>query len=183
MSGRIWTQLVVIAVLVVACSNNEGTLVPVIDLEGEVSGFGEFSNGTDKSFGLFVCTEGGSVQLESVEPASIEGSIEMLGAMVYTEETGGRFVGAVHGYPPAGLEETQLVSIEGAVIESDCDAEDAENQIQIVVGAERTGPEGGQIDGLIVNTSTGPVDVDYGILLCGDDLEYCESLAPSEEDA
>jgi hypothetical protein len=163
-----------------ACSNGGGTLEPVLEPGGEIAGFGDFSNGADKSFGIFICTRGGAVTVESIDVISIEGDIDLLGASIYTSSE--RFVGAVHGYPPAGIDETKLQDLEGAVVEADCEGPEGDDRVQLVVGAERAGRGGGQIDGLTVGTDAGEVEINFAIVLCGDELEYCEALLGNEDD-
>lgn len=154
--------------------SSTGSLEAVIDPEGATSGFGDFTTGRDKSFGIFVCSVGGAVELNDIEPISQEGGVEFLGAMIYTSAD--QFVGAATGYPADGLDENKLEPLEGATVDIECDEPDGDERVQILVGAERTSIRGGMIEGIRVSTSDGDVDIDYTILLCGDELEYCEFL-------
>lgn len=160
-----------------ACTGGSGELQAIIEEGGETYGFGDFSNGTDKTFGVFICVDGGSVTIESVEPLHSEGEIEYLGANVYTSED--RFVGATNGFPPDGIDETKVEPAEGAVVAADCEGGDSE-KVQVLLGAERTGSGGGVLDGFLVTWETGELEIDLTILLCGDELEYCEALTPAE---
>ena len=153
-----------------------GTLEAVIDSGGETSGFGNFTTGRDKSFGVFICTEDGSVEIESVEPAHAEGDIEYLGTTVYTSDE--RFVGAAHGYPPDGIDQSKLSDVEGAEVEADC-ANSGGEKVQLLIGAERTGIGGGVLDGFVVTYDGGELEIPFTILLCGDEMEFCEALIPA----
>lgn len=141
---------------------------------GDTVGFGQFRTGPDKSFGVFVCTNDGEVTLETIEPVSSEGAIEFLGAMVYTSDD--RYIGAADGFPPEGMGDANLVDLEEAVVASDCTDQVGDDRVQLIVGAERTGSGGGMIEGLLVQTSAGDVEIPLTILLCGDELEFCEVL-------
>jgi len=166
------------ALTLAACGGNSsgGTLEAVIDPAGETSGFDNFTIGRDKSFGVFVCARGGSVQIESVAPAHTEGDVEYLGTTVYTSDE--MFVGAAHGYPPDGIDESKLSEAEDAVIEADCSDSDGE-KVQLLIGAERTGIGGGVLDGFVVTTDDGELEIPFTILLCGDEMEFCEALIPA----
>lgn len=161
-----------------ACGGDPGggTLEAVIDPAGETSGFGDFTKGRDKSFGVFICTRDGSVEIESVEPAHAEGDIEYLGTRVYASED--RFVGAAHGYPADGIDESKLSAVEGAVVEADCSDSGGE-KVQLLIGAERTGVGGGVLDGFVVTHDGGELEIPFTILLCGDEMEFCEVLIPA----
>ena len=178
-------ELAVVALLgmvLSACGDDGGgTLQAIIEPEGETAGFGDFTTGRDKSFGIFVCSNEGAVELESIEVIETEGDIEFLGAMVYTSPD--MFVGATHGYPPDGLDVARTEPLEGAVVDSDCDDPDGDDRVQLLVGAERTSTGGGVIDGLLVQTSGGELEIPFIILLCGDELEWCEVLIPEGEEA
>lgn len=178
MVKRMATLAVTVAMVVAACGGEQGsgTLEAVIEPEGETSGFGNFSTGPDKSFGVFVCTRDGSVEIESVEPLHTEGEIEYLGTTVYTSE--GRFVGATHGYPPDGIDQTKLSDLEGAVVDADCSDSGGE-KVQLIFGAERTGIRGGVLDGFLVTYDGGELEIPFTILLCGDAMEFCEALVPA----
>jgi hypothetical protein len=169
--------LLAISLVIAACSGGGGQLQSIIEDGGETYGFGDFSNGTDKSFGVFICVDGGSATIESVESLHAEGEIEYLGAVVYTSED--RFVGAANGFPPDGIDEAKIEPAEGAVVTAACSGGDSE-KVQLLVGAERTGSGGGVLDGFLVTTDTGELEIDLTILLCGDELEYCEALIPAE---
>lgn len=176
MFRRIAYLFAALGLVLAACSGgeNSGSLVALIDPEGDTSGFGDFTTGRDKSFGIFICSEDGSVEIEGVEPATIEGGIEYLGAQVYTSED--MFVGAANRFPPDGIDPEKLQEAEGAIVDKDCEDPEGTDRIQLIVGAERTSVGGGQIVGLNVDTSDGTIFVDYTILLCGDELEFCEFL-------
>lgn len=162
----------------VGCGEDSGggELQAIIDEGGETNGFADFSQGIDKSFGVFICVEGGSVTIESVAPMHSEGEIEYLGARVYTSED--MFVGATHGFPPDGIDEEKIEPVEGAVITADCAVSEGE-KVQIILGAERTGVGGGVLDGFLVTSDTGELEIDYTILLCGEEMEFCEALEPA----
>jgi hypothetical protein len=50
----------------------------------------------------------------------------------------------------------------------------------VLIGANRVGPSGGSIEGIRIIHSDGFLEItDYTIILCGDDLEYCEEYAPT----
>lgn len=145
---------------------------PLVSVEPRTLGFNDFSAGTEKSFGIFVCITDEEVALESVQAMSSEGEIEVLGGFLYEAEDG--FVGAVDGFPPKGLDESFLSEIPGATVVTHCDAE---TRSQVVLGANRTGPGGGLIEGVRVNYDGGSLDVpDYSIILCGDNQEFCEDV-------
>ena len=152
-----------------------GTLEAVIEPGGETVGFGNFTTGRDKSFGVFVCSRDGAVEIEAVEPGITEGAIEYLGTTVYTSDE--RFVGAVHGYPPDGIDEAKLSDVEGAVVEADCSDSGGE-KIQLIIGAERTGIGGGVLDDFVITYDGGELEIPFTILLCGDEMEFCEALIP-----
>lgn len=143
----------------------------------EVVGFLDFTNGTDKTFGIFVCASADEVTLDSVEAINIEGEIELLGGLVYEANDG--YVGAVDGFPPTGLSEDTLTDIEGAVVSTTCEDPDPVKRTQVLVGANKVGPGGGSIQGIRIIHDDGFLEIaDYTIILCGDDLEYCEEYAP-----
>lgn len=145
---------------------------PLVSVEPKTLGFKDFSAGTEKSFGLFVCITDEEVALESVHAMSSEGEIEILGGFLYEAEDG--FVGAVDGFPPSGLDESFLTEIPGATVVTLCDAE---TRSQVVLGANRTGPGGGVIEGVRVTYDGGSLEVpDYSIILCGDNQEFCEDV-------
>lgn len=171
-----------IALVMVSCSDGgtDGTLQAVIDDAGETTGFANFSTGGDKSFGVFICAEGGAVELQSVEPAHAEGDVEFLGALVYTSDD--MFVGAAHGYPPDGIAADRTEALEGAVVDTDCSSPEGADRVQLLVGAERTGAGGGVIDGVTVETSGGTLEIPLTILLCGDRMEFCEVLVPPDDE-
>ena len=171
--------LVLAGIIAVACGDGAGgTLEAVIDPEGETSGFASFTQGTDKGFGIFVCSTGGPVTIESIEPGHVEGEVEFLGSLVYTAED--RFVGAAHGWPPHGLDLSQTEPLEDATVDIECDSPSGDDRVQLLIGAQRTGPGGGVIDGLRVTTDGGKLEIPYTILLCGDEMQYCEVLVPEE---
>jgi hypothetical protein len=175
---RIRTAVTLMAAILAlgACGEGTGELEAIIEEGGETYGFGDFSNGTDKSFGVFICVTGGSVTIESVEPMHTEGDIEFLGAVVYTSED--RFVGATNGFPPDGIDESKIEPAEGATVSADCAGGDSE-KVQLLLGAERTSTSGGVLDGFLVTWETGELEIDATILLCGDELEFCEALIPA----
>lgn len=169
--------LFVALLAIAACGGGGGgELQAIIEEGGETYGFGDFSTGTEKSFGVFICVDGGSSTIESVEPMHSEGNIEYLGAVVYTSED--RFVGATNGFPPDGIDEAKIEPAEGAVVSADCAGGDSE-KVQLLVGAERTAAGGGVLDGFLVTTDTGELEIDLTVLLCGDNLEFCEALTPA----
>ena len=176
---KLLALLAVSALTIVACSESaaEGTLQAIVDEEGETVGFGSFSQGTDKSFGIFICSEG-RAEIESVEAVSTEGNVEFLGALVYTSDD--QFVGAAHGWPADGLDEEKLEPADGAVVEIGCDSPEGAERVQLVVGTERTGAGGGVVDGIRVKTAGGDLEIPFTILLCGDNLEYCDVLLPED---
>ena len=176
---RLLALLAVSALTVVACGDNaaDGTLQAIVEEGGETVGFGSFSQGTDKSFGIFICSEG-RAEIEMVEPMSTEGNVDFLGALVYTSDE--QFVGAAHGYPADGLDDEKLEPAEGAVVDIGCDSPDGAERVQLVVGTERTGAGGGVVDGIRVKTAGGDLEIPFTILLCGDNLEYCEVLLPED---
>ena len=176
---RAVTATLLLAALLGACSEDsgDGGLQAVLGEDGDVVGFTTFSRGTDKSFGVFICSDGGEVEIESVEPISQEGDIEFLGAIVYNAD--GQFVGAAHGFPTDGLDESSYVDAAGASVEVSCTSPSGSDRSQLIVGAERTGVGGGMIDGLRVSSSAGDLEIPLTILLCGDQYEYCESLDPA----
>lgn len=151
-----------------AAAGNEA----LVSTETGTVGFNDFSEGTEKSFGIFVCVTDADVVLESVEPISVEGDIEVIGAVLY--EADNAFVGAIHDFPPRGLSQDYLTEIPGATVATACD-DDARSQV--VVGANRTGDGGGVIEGIRINYEGGALEVgDYRIILCGDEGEYCENV-------
>lgn len=107
------TAILALCLVVSACSTDSfsGSLEAVIDPARETTGFGNFSDGSDKSFGIFVCSKGGAVELVSIEPIALDGDIEFLGAMIYKSPD--MFVGAADGYPTDGLDPALLESQEG----------------------------------------------------------------------
>jgi hypothetical protein len=117
--------------------------------------------------------------LQEVTPISSEGEIEFLGARVYTSPE--NFVGAADGFPAEDIDQSRLEPAQGAVIDSDCDETDGDNRVQIIVGAERKGPGGGSVAGFTLRWEGGSVEVPFTVLLCGDELEFCEALLPGEE--
>jgi hypothetical protein len=143
----------------------------------EVVGFLDFTNGTDKTFGIFVCSSATEVTLDSVEAINLDGEIELLGGLVYEANDG--YVGAVDGFPPTGLSEDTVTGVEGAVVSTICDDPDPTLRTQLLVGANRVGAAGGTIQGIRIIHDDGFLEIpDYTIILCGDDLEYCEQYAP-----
>jgi hypothetical protein len=163
--------------LLSACGASEaGTLVAT---QSEINGFRDFSNGADKSFGIFLCADGGPVTLESAEATSSEGSIEVLGALHLAASDG--FVGAVDGFPPEGLVPDAYQEIEGAEVTTECEEENPETRDQVILGVSRTGIGGGVIHSVTINYQGGSVEADYTIVLCGDLMEFCEGF--EEEDA
>lgn len=143
----------------------------------EVVGFHDFTNGTDKTFGIFVCTTDGDVVLDSVEAIELEGEIELLGSLLYEASDG--YVGAVDGYPPTGLDDDNLSGTDGGIVSTECDDEDTEQLTQVLVGTNRVGSSGGTIDGIRIIHDDGFLEIpNYTIVLCGDDNEHCEEYAP-----
>lgn len=178
MFRRIGLLAVTVAMVLAACSGDSGggSLEAVIEPEGETSGFGNFSTGRDKSFGVFICTQDGSVEIDGVEPLHAEGDVEYLGTDVYKSDD--RFVGATHGFPPDGIDETKLSDVEGAVIDADC-SDSGGDKVQLILGAERIGSGGGVLDGFVVTYDGGELEIPFTILLCGDAMEFCEALVPA----
>lgn len=177
---RFTTILTVSALVLAGCSDAGGgaDALSVQTEPGQIDGFVSFENGSDKSFGLFVCSNADQLTLDSVEAVTTEGEVAFLGAMVY-EATDG-FIGAVDGFPPTGLVDSTLSEMKGFILDLSCELEDPETKTQIVLGVDRTGPTGGMIEGIKVTHSEGELEIpDYKIILCGDAYEYCESL---EED-
>lgn len=156
--------------------SGSGELRAVIREGGETIGHTNFNVGSEKTFGVFICVDGDSATIESVEPIHTEGEVEFVEASVYTSED--MFVGAAHGYPPDGIDETKVESAEGAVVSADCSEAEGE-KVQLLIGARRTGIEGGVLDGFLVTTDTGELEVDLTILMCGEEMEYCEALEPA----
>lgn len=180
MIRRILIVLVPAVLVLASCGGDgSGTLEALVEEEGETNGFADFTAGTEKSFGIFICADGGEVELESVSPTTTEGEIEFLGALVYTSPD--MFVGAAHGWPTDGLDESRTEPVEGAIVDSDCDDPEGDERVQLLVGAQRTGSGGGVIDGLLVETSGGDLEIPYTILLCGNEMEFCEVLVPEED--
>lgn len=146
---------------------------PLVSSETGTVGFQDFSQGLEKSFGIFVCVTDEDVVLESVEAISSKGDIEVIGATLYVADDA--FVGAINDYPPRGLSESFLSEIPGAVVTTACSAEG--DRSQVIVGAARTGTGGGVIEGIRIHYQGGALEVeDYNIILCGDDGEYCENV-------
>lgn len=175
---RAVTATLLLATLLGACSGEsaDGRLQALVEGDGDVVGFTTFSSGTDKSFGIFICNEGDEAEIKSVEPIAQEGDIEFLGAVLY--RAADQFVGAAHGFPTDGLDESKYEEAIGATVDVDCDSPSGEDRSQLIVGAERTGVGGGMIDGIRVTSSSGELEIPLTILLCGDEFEYCESLIP-----
>lgn len=145
---------------------------PLVSSEAGTVGFQDFSEGTEKSFGIFVCATDADVVIDSVEAMSSDGDIELIGAILYEAEDG--FVGAIHDFPPRGLNEEFFTDIPGATVATPCDSE---TRTQVVVGASRTGSGGGLIEGIRINYRGGSLDVaDYRIILCGDEGEFCDVI-------
>jgi hypothetical protein len=178
MFRRAFVTLVVLTLFLPACSSSDDTGELEVLTDGPGAGFGDFTTGGDKTFGFFTCVNDGSVELESIEANGLEGSVELMGALVYTSSD--RFVGAADGFPPEGIDEERIVDMAGSMIDIPCDDPDGNERVQLLVGLDRTGREGGQINGFTVHTSGEDVDVEYQILLCGDELEFCEGLQPTE---
>ena len=174
MLRRSLALVAVLTIVFTACSGS-GDLQVIVD--GEGSGFGDFAGGGDKTFGLFICADGGPVELESIEASGIEGDVELIGAVVYTSDS--QFVGAVDGFPPVGIE-SKVEPMEGAVVEVSCVEPDGDERVQLLIGVERTGTGGGKLDGVVIGTSGGDVEVTYSILMCGDELEFCDVLENAE---
>jgi hypothetical protein len=169
--------LMMLVLIVAGCSQGDpGVLV---SNDTSTNGFRDFSQGTQKSFGIFVCASGGPVTMISADAKSSDGEIEVLGAMLYEAADG--FVGAVDGFPPEGLDPATMEDIQGAVASSDCDDPDPATRNQVILGVERTGTAGGVIDGVTVVFEGGSIDVDYTIVLCGDADEFCEGFDDEEE--
>lgn len=166
------------AVVLGACGGNGASLQANIDPEGETVGFHDFSRGTDKSFGIFICTSGGEVTLKSVEAMVLEGQVDLMGGLVY--EADDRFVGAAHGFPPDGIDPNLLRDVDGAVVSIDCEDAEQGSRTQLLLGVNRLGPGGGTIEGVRVRHGSGVLDIpDFSIILCGDESEYCEAFAPA----
>lgn len=137
-------------------------------------GFVDFSTTEVKSFGVFVCAEGAEVVVESVEPMASSGSIDVVGGFYYAEPED--FVGAVNGFPPVGVDENDLVDLEGAKVRNRCESVE-DGRSQVLVGAERTDGAGGRIDGIRIIYMGGILELpDYDIILCGDEMEFCGEL-------
>jgi hypothetical protein len=180
MIKRSLAMVLPLALLIGACAGQgAGTLEAVIDPGGETYGHTSFATGRDKGFGVFVCSRNGEVELESIEPMHSEGSIEFLGALVYTSED--KFVGAAHGFPPDGLDVNKTEPLEGAVVDSACAEPSSSERVQILVGAERTSSAGGVLDGFVVTTDNGDLEISLTVLLCGDEMEFCEALIPEDD--
>jgi len=164
--------------LVTACGAPQASdALQALNDPDEIVGFLDFTNGTDKTFGIFVCVSEVEVVLDSIEAISIEGEIELLGGLVDTADDG--FVGAVHGFPPTGLREDTLTDIDGGVVSTICGESDPALRTQVLVGANRVGSGGGMIEGIRIVHHDGFLEIaDYTIILCGDDFEYCEEVAP-----
>lgn len=182
MSNRATLAIIALLTLALAACNGDdaGTdeaqesaeSPPLVAVEPRTRGFNDFSAGTEKSFGIFVCITDEEVALESVEAMSSDGEIEVLGGFLYEAEDG--FVGALDGFPPTGLQESAVIEISVATVVTPCDSE---TRSQVVVGAKRTGPGGGVIEGVRLNYDGGSLEVpDYNILLCGDNGEFCEDV-------
>lgn len=180
------SAVALIAVALAACSSEPESTGPepsdaleLLTEPDQIDGFVDFSRGTDKTFGHFACVNVEEVTLETVEPITTEGDIGFLGSIVY--EASEAFVAAVDGFPPDGLDQSYTQDFEGAVITVACEEDAPEIKTQILLGANRTGPGGGKIDGIRIEHSEGYLEIlDYQIVLCGDDYEYCESLRPAE---
>ena len=195
MSRVLVTAIVLMSLVVAACDDGETgiteadgavttteteTDAPLVSREAGIVGFQDFSQGTEKSFGIFVCVTDEDVVLESVEAMSSEGDIEVIGATLYVADDA--FVGAINDFPPRGLSESFLSEIPGAVVMTDCGSEG--DRSQVIVGADRTGPGGGIIEGIRINYEGGSLEVgDYNIILCGDEGEYCENVNSSVDPA
>lgn len=173
------TGLLTVVLLLAACSDGTSSSTtggpgPLWSPESGLVGFNDFTRGTDKSFGLFVCVESDPVQIQDVEPVSIEGEVEFLGAYIYSATDG--FIGAVDGYPPDGLDDSYLGELPGATVDTPCSS-DVETRSQVVVGVSRTGSGGGRIEGLRINHDQGSLELPgYAIALCGDEMEYCDEV-------
>lgn len=191
MSRVLGTAIALMSLVVAACDGEEAgtagpneadttvvteTDAPLVSREAGIVGFQDFSQGTEKSFGIFVCVTDEDVVIESVEAMSSDGDIEVIGATLYVAEDA--FVGAINDFPPRGLSESFLSEIPGAVVMTDCESEG--DRSQVIVGANRTGAGGGIIEGIRINYEGGSLEVgDYNIILCGDDGEYCENVNSS----
>ncbi len=175
---RIKSALVALVLVLAACGGSaDPTLEALVEPGGETTGFGSFTAGMVKSFGVFVCSNDGVATLTSIEPMIVEGEIDFLGAMVY--KSSDKFVGAANGYPTDGLDESHLEPMEGAAVEADCGDSDGD-RVQLIIGAERTGSGGGVLDGFLVTYDGGELEIPFTILLCGDGMEYCEALIPDQ---
>ena len=193
MSRAVITAIALMSLALAACDSGEGgttlaegtettadteSAAPLVSSEAGVVGFQDFSQGTEKSFGIFVCVTGDDVVLESVEAMSSEGDIEVIGATLYVADDA--FVGAINDFPPRGLSESFLNAIPGAVVMTECDTEG--DRSQVIVGTNRTGAGGGIIEGIRINYEGGSLEVgDYNIILCGDEGEYCENVNSSAD--
>jgi hypothetical protein len=171
-TGPVFGLCLLLGLVLSACSQPEGGTL--VSGQSEINGFRDFSSGPDKSFGIFVCASGGPVTLESAEATTSEGAIEVLGALHYSADDG--FVGAVDDFPPEGLGSDAYQEIEGAVVTSDCEDETPETRDQVILGVLRTGPGGGVIRSVTINYEGGSLEADYTIVLCGDQLEFCQGL-------
>jgi hypothetical protein len=70
--------------------------------------------------------------------------------------------------------------IEGAVVSTICDDSDPAHRTQVLIGANRVGPGGGSIEGIRILHDDGFLEItDYTIVLCDNDLEYCEEYGPT----
>lgn len=179
-------MLIGLLLILAGCSGDDGaeeraTTAAAEDVDGRLVssdrgtlGFVDFSTTEIKSFGVFVCAEDAEVVVESVEPMASSGSIEVIGGLYYAEPED--FVGAVNGFPPVGVDENDLVDLEGATVDNRCEsAEDGRSQV--LVGAERTDGAGGRIDGIRIIYMGGVLELpDYDIILCGDQMEFCGEL-------
>ncbi|HEX6219697.1 MAG TPA: hypothetical protein VF115_01245 [Acidimicrobiia bacterium] len=89
---------------------------------------------------------------------------------------GAEGVGSAHGFPPQDIAEgSMMVPIEEGVVASACGG----SMNQVVLGAKRTGPEGGVIQGFRINYSLNGDErtleiPNFWIVLCGDTGESCE---------
>lgn len=175
------TFAIALATLVAACSGGpgeSGALIAPIDPSGETVGFLDFSNGSQKTFGLFVCAQDAAVTLDSVESLEIEGDALVIGARVLKSDGG--FVGAADEFPPTSVNPTLLTDVGGVTVDTPCTGE-AGPRTQLLIGTERTSAGGGVIHGVRVNHNEGYLSVPaFTIILCGDEYEYCESIRPEE---
>ncbi len=158
----------VIAVVVAACG---GSSEVVAQNDGEVAyGFTDWESGEDVSIGIFICEAGEGARLDGVAPLVTEGSVDYLGARQLNAPDGAVMVGTEHAYPPAAAG-VELGSLDVAP----CGGAE---RTQVVVGARRTGPDGGRISGFAVTyTTDGTIQTleipDVHLELCGDAGEYC----------